>query len=288
MGEQARPHSLHVVQGDCVAGMRTLPSNSVELVIADPPYNIGVKNSPWDKITDYMAWSMEWMSEAVRVLRPGGSFFMYGSPVKLWIDRLKLLAADELDLVYMQHISWVYRQGGDSRHTGMSMYSVRMEHLEWFTKPGARHTFHPEKAVDHYAPEELQRALAKGAGRVTVETLSRGRPPKNWWDIPRENSRSKERRYGAHPSMKPLKLCERIIAVHSNEGDSVLVPFGGSGSEVVATVKLQRSVVAFEKDPTYHSIIIRRLVGHGILSGSETQVSVYQSEPLVCEYNTSR
>ena len=70
---------------------------------------------------------------------------------------------------------------------------------------------------------------------MTPESLARGRPPKNWWDIPRENSRSKERRYGAHPSMKPLQICERIVKVHSDAGGCVLVPFGGSGSEVLAS-----------------------------------------------------
>jgi DNA modification methylase len=252
-----------VVLGDCVAGMRALPPDAVDLVIADPPYNIGVQGAPWDRVPDYVAWSREWMAEAARVLKPGGALFLYGSPVKLWIDRLKLLAADELGLEFVQHISWVYRQGGDSRLTGMTRYSVRMEHLEWFVKPGGRHTFNPREAVEHYTADEAAEALAKGAGRVTAESLARGRPPKNWWDIPRENSRSRERRFGPHPSMKPLKLCERIVAVHSNRRDSVLVPFGGSGSEVVAAARLGRQVLAFELEPQYHAIILRRLGGHG-------------------------
>lgn len=261
----ARTTSPRVVLGDCVRGMRALADGSVDLVIADPPYNIGVQNSPWDKVPEYMSWSRQWMAEAARVLRPGGALFLYGSPVKLWIDRLKLVAADELGLEFVQHISWVYRQGGDSRLTGMLRYAVRMEHLEWFVKPGGTPTFNPREAVQHYTEAEAAEALAKGAGRVTAESLARGRPPNNWWDIPRENSRSRERRFGAHPSMKPLKLCERIVAVHSNPGDLVVVPFGGSGSEVVAAARLDAQVLAFERDPQYHRLILRRLVGHGLL-----------------------
>lgn len=110
--------------------MAALAASSVDLVIADPPYNIAVQGAPWDTVPDYMEWSTKWLRESVRCLRPGGSLFIYGSPQKLWICHLKLRAA-ELGLEFKQHISWVYKQGGDSRLTGMSAYSVRMEHLEW-------------------------------------------------------------------------------------------------------------------------------------------------------------
>ena len=61
-----------------------------------------------------------------------------------------------------------------------------MEHLEWFVKPGGVHTFNAEAAAEKYTEAEKVEALAKGIGRVTAESLDRGRPPKNWWDIPRE------------------------------------------------------------------------------------------------------
>jgi site-specific DNA-methyltransferase (adenine-specific) len=259
--------------GDCVRGMGALADASVDLVIADPPYDIGVQDSPWDSVPHYLDWSRTWLAEAWRVLRPGGQLFIYGSPAKLWIDRLKIVAADEFGFDFKQHISWCYKQGGDSRFTGMVQYAVRMEHLEWFVKPAAKgtmHTFNAEAAAEHYSAEERAEALAKGVGRVTDESLSRGRPPRNWVEIPRENSRSLERKYGAHPSMKPLKLCERLVAVHSNVGDRVVIPFGGSGSEVVAAAKLLRAVVCFESAAEYHAIILRRLEGHGVrVNGGE-------------------
>lgn len=261
--------SAQVHFGDCVQGMKSLPNASVDLVIADPPYDIGVQKATWDTVPHYLEWSRTWLAEAERVLRPGGQLFIYGSPAKLWISRLKILAADEFGFDFKQHISWCYKQGGDARFAGMVQYAVRMEHLEWFVKPaiaGEGHTFNPHEAAEKYTPEEERDALAKGVGRVTAESLRQGRPPRNWVEIPRENSRSFERRYGAHPSMKPLKLCERLVLVHSNRGDRVLVPFGGSGSEVVAAAKLGRSAICFENDPTYHAIIVRRLAGHGVLA----------------------
>ena len=241
--------------------MRALATGSIDLVIADPPYNIAVQGAAWDTVPEYLNWSRTWLAEAARVLRPGGSLFIYGSPAKLWIARLKLIAADECGLEFKQHLSWVYKQGGDARLKGMVAYSVRMEHIEWFVKPGAAHTFNPAAAAEPYTEDERREALAKGVGRVTAESLDQGRPPRNWFDLPRENSRSKERQYGSHPSMKPLKLCERLLLVHSNPGDAVVIPFGGSGSEAVAAALASRRVVAYELDPNYYTIILRRLVG---------------------------
>jgi hypothetical protein len=80
-----------------------------------------------------------------------------------------------------------------------------------------------------------------------------------------ENSRSKERQYGTHPSMKPLKICERLIAVHSNVGETVLVPFGGSGSEVVAAAAAGRGVITYETEKEYYEIVLRRLHAKGYL-----------------------
>ena len=254
--------------------MSALPSGSVDVVIADPPYNIGVAGSAWDTVPDYLAWSAKWLQQCARILRPGGSLFLYGSPAKLWICRLKLLAADVCGLEFKQHISWVYKQGGDSRLTGMTMYSVRMEHLEWFVKPGGPHTFNATAAAEKYTEAEKVEALAKGVGRVTPESLERGRPPRNWWDIPRENSKSKERAFGIHPSMKPLQICDRIVAVHSNPGDRVVVPFGGSGSECVAAATAGRHVVAYETDSEYFELMLRRLSSKGLIPASPaSQVS---------------
>ena len=240
---------LKLVHGDCVEGIGQLPASSVDLVIADPPYNIAVQGSAWDTVPDYLAWSAGWLKASIAALRPGGSLFLYGSPAKLWIDRLKLVAA-ELGLEYVQHISWVYKQGGDSRLTHMTSYSVRMEYLEWFVKPGGPPTSRQEGRI----------ALGSAGPYVDAD----------WWDIPRENSRSKERAYGPphHPSMKPLRLCDRLVEGHSRPGEVVLVPFGGSGSECVSVLQAGRKLIAFETDGAYYELILRRMHGHGLLPSS--------------------
>ena len=246
------------VRGDCVAGMRALATGSIDLVIADPPYNIAVRARRGTRCRSTSTGRGRGSRGGARA-PPRRVIFIYGSPAKLWIARLKLIAADECGLEFKQHLSWVYKQGGDAPQGWWR--TVRMEHIEWFVKPGAAHTFNPAAAAEPYTEDERREALAKGVGRVTAESLDQGRPPRNWFDLPRENSRSKERQYGSHPSMKPLKLCERLLLVHSNPGDAVVIPFGGSGSEAVAAALASRRVVAYELDPNYYTIILRRLVG---------------------------
>ena len=149
----------------------------------------------------------------------------------------------------------------------MKEYAVRHERLVWFEKPpsnGYKRTFNAQSAAEHYTDEDRAVALAKGKGRVTDEALDRGRPPRTFIDIARENSRSKERQYGKHPSMKPLALCERLVKVHSNEDDSVLVPFAGSGSELLVATKLNRRTIGFETEHEYIELTKRRFQGHGV------------------------
>tara|TARA_Y100000992_G_C21268379_1_gene495207 strand:- start:1413 stop:2333 length:921 start_codon:yes stop_codon:yes gene_type:complete len=271
------PKRVRIVHGDCVDGMRELDDASIDLVIADPPYDIGVRGAAWDTVPDYLTWSRQWMAQAVRVLRAGGALLIYGSPERLWICHLKIIAAEELGLDFKQHISWVYKQGGDSRMRGMSKYAVRMEHLEWFVKPGAEHVFNVEAGTEPYTEEEKVKALAKGVGRVTSESLDKGRPPCNWWDIPRENSRSKERAYGPHPSMKPLKLCNRIVGIHSDVDSTILVPFGGSGSECVSAALAGRRIIAYEKEEEYYKLILRRMRGWKLMPPVGSQLTRHQN-----------
>jgi len=155
----------------------------------------------------------------------------------------------------------------------MKEYAVRHERLVWFEKPPkpyAKRTFNAQEAAEHYTDEDRAVALAKGKGRVTNDALDRGRPPRTFIDIPRENSRSKERKYGKHPSMKPLALCERLIKVHSNVGNTVLIPFAGSGSEVLVAAKLGRTVIGYETCREYIELMERRFEGHGVVLQRES------------------
>jgi len=255
-----------VYHGDCIAKMKELKDASVRLVLADPPYGIGVQGAKWDGDEGYMGFARSWLAEAARILQPGGTLLYFSSPCTIWSSRINVLLADTHSLTHQQTLTWVYAQGGDARLESMKQYAVRSETIEWWTKPPGVHTFNPALAAERYTEDEKRVAMAKGVGRVSEASLDKGRPPRTWADIPRENSRSKERGYSdiKHPSMKPLMLCERLVAVHSNPGDRVIVPFAGSGSEVLTAAKLGREVTGFETDASYVELMKARFAGHGV------------------------
>ena len=163
------------------------------------------------------------------------------------------------------------RTGGDARLETMRQYAVRSEAIEWWGKMPGVTVFNPALAAERYSEEDKRAALAKGVGRVNEASLDKGRPPRTWFDIPRENSRSRERQHGKHPSMKPMVLAERLLNVHTNPGDRVVVPFAGSGSEVLVAAKLGREVVGFETESTYVQMMNSRFAAHGIRLATETE-----------------
>jgi len=250
---------------DCVAGMKRIEADSVQLVIADPPYE-NVVGASWDKLeaNNYVKFSRTWLKEATRVLRPGGSILVYGSPERTWIARIAVMLEDEFDFNVNQTACWVYNQGGGSRVSTMKKLAVQHELLLWASKKGSSYVFNASDCCEHYTEDERAIALAKGKGRVSNESLDRGRPPRSFLDFNRENSRSKERRYGNHPSMKPLPLCEHIVKLFSNPGDSVVVPFVGSGSELISAATLGRLATGYELHAQYVEIARKRFEGHGL------------------------
>ena len=257
------PPPCTLVHGDCVAHMKTIADGSVDLVLADPPYEHVVK-AEWDKVTNYMQFSRAWLKEAVRILRPGGALLIYGSPERAWIARLTVLLEDELGAQLVQQLAWTYNQGGGSRVSTAVKYAVQHELLLWMEKRNGTRTYNAAEGVEHYHDDERAVALAKGKGRVSEASLDRGRPARSFLDFARENSRSKERSYGRHQSMKPLALCEHLVKLHSNAGETVYVPFVGSGSELLSAAKLKRRAIGAESSLEYVELVKRRAGGHGV------------------------
>ena len=111
-----RPRVLHK---SCVDGMKSMRDTSVDLVIADPPYGIGIAS--WDGADGYTGFAKTWLMEAVRILQPGGTLLFFSSPSTIWSSRMNVFLEDELKMKHEQSLTWIYAQGNltpvHSHHT---------------------------------------------------------------------------------------------------------------------------------------------------------------------------
>jgi DNA modification methylase len=231
-----------------------LPDESIDLIIADPPYNIEINGQEWDKIDNFAQWCSLLTDEYLRVLKPDGNLFIYGGfPIKQYTYEGDI-GDIYFDLrkrgVMRQPIVWYYKTGNASKH----FYPSRYEMLLWAVK-SEDYKFNIDDVRIKYDEKTLTQY--KRDKRLNHETLEKGKIPDNVWVINRVNGSSKEK--VGHPSQKPIEICDRIIKGHSNEGDIVLVPFAGSGSECVSAVINKRKFISFERQPEYIEMANKRL-----------------------------
>ena len=241
-----------VVEVDCVEGLRQLPSCSVDLIVADPPYNLDKDFGVWkerERRGDWLTWSKEWLNECERVLKPGGSIFVYGIHRHLCWLQCHLY---DLHLTYRRQIIWHY-ENGFSGYT--KTLAAEYEAILWFSK-GDSFTYHPIR-VPYKSVERLKYKVKKN-GKTWVPNPA-GRLAGDVWNIPTLAGRRFRDEKVDHPTQKPLVLARRLVEHFSNPGEMVLVPFAGSGTECVAAVECMRQFVGFEVNPSYVNLALERV-----------------------------
>lgn len=241
-----------IIEGDCVAGMRALPANSVQLVIADPPYNLNKDFGKWKERNErerWLPWSREWIDECHRVLAPGGSIFIYGIHHHLcWIQCYLY----DIGLTYRRQIIWHYENGFAGYTRSLAAH---YEPLLWFSK-GDGFTYHPIREP-YKSTERLKHKITKNGKEWKPNP--EGRMAGDVWSFPTLAGRRFRDEKVEHPTQKPLSISERIVRHFSSPGDTVLVPFCGSGSECVAAAAADRHFIAFELNADYIAIANERL-----------------------------
>lgn len=249
--------SLHL--GDSPQWLRTLQSESVDLIFADPPYNI--KKADWDNFDSqeaYIAWSMTWISEAARVLKPTGSLYVCGFS--------EILA--DIKHPAMRHfaacrwIVWHYRNkanlGSDWGRSHESLLHFRKSkthrlNIDDIRVPYGEHTL---KYPSH--PQAVTSQYGNGGKRKDVWTPNpNGAKPKDVLDIPTTCNGSGEST--PHPTQKPEELVRRIVLASSHEGQTVLDPFSGSGTTLVVAEQLNRKWLGCDINAEYNGWAIERL-----------------------------
>jgi modification methylase len=257
MGYETRPdiRPLYdkVLRGDCIEELKKLPAASVDLVFADPPYNLqlaGELTRPdqskvdavddhWDKFAsfaDYDAFSRAWLSECRRILRPNGALWVIGS-----YHNIFRVGSILQDLGYWVLNDVIWRKTNPMPNFRGKRFTNAHETLIWASRdPKAKPTFHYEamKAFN----DDLQM--------------------RSDWLIPICSGGERLKDDGgrkAHPTQKPEALLHRVLLSTTNPGDVVLDPFFGTGTTGAVAKKLGRRFIGIERDPDYAKAAAERI-----------------------------
>src|SRR5262245_60744411 len=242
--------------GDCSEQFRAVEDSSIDLVFADPPFNIGYDYDVYDDRRDtdqYLDWTARWGREVVRVLKPTGTFWLAIGDE--FAAELKILFHRELRLALRSWVVWYYTFGVHCT----KKFSRSHAHLFYFVRDPKRFTFNDQPIRIPSARQLVYfDARANPKGRLPDDTWIL-RPQdvaggfaadSDTWYVPRVCGTFKERA-GWHGCQMPEQLLGRIIRACSNPGDLVLDPFAGSGTTLVAAKKLGRRWLGFELSPNY-------------------------------------
>ena len=241
-----------VILGNCLEVLKTLPSSSVDLIFADPPYGIGKDfGNNKDFFTDvyqYLDWCASWIDECMRVLKENGTMYLMSSVQYMPI--LDRYVDDKYFII--NRIIWSYDSSGVQ---AKNKFGSTYEPILMFT--------HHKNSKYIFNSEDILIEAKTGAERKLIDyrktppqPYNTKKIPSNVWEFNRVRYRMDE--YENHPTQKPEKLLERIILASSNKGDTILDPFSGSFTTSSVAVRLKRKAIGIEINPDYFKIGIRR------------------------------
>jgi site-specific DNA-methyltransferase (adenine-specific) len=247
--------TAHIIAvGDCLETLRKIPSESIQLVICDPPYNINVAH--WDELAHYADWAGQWLAEVERVMSPSGNFVLFGGLQYQGEagsgDLLSLMGwmRQHSRMLLANLIIWNYPNGMSAQR----FFANRHEEIAWFAK-SPKYYFDLDAVRTPLDAKRL--SLYKRDKRLNPDNLDKGINPTNVWKIPRLNGNSKER--VGHPTQKPKELIERIVRALSFPGSTVLDFFAGSGVTARVAIETQRHSISSDADRMLKTYVKRQL-----------------------------
>jgi DNA modification methylase len=242
---------------DCIEGLHALAAASIDLVFADPPFNIGYEYDTYDDRQtreDYLGWCRRWIEAVYRGLKPSGSFWLAIGDERA--AELKVMS-QEIGFHCRSWVIWYYTFGVNCTHK----FSRSHAHLFYFVKDPATFTFReddPQNRVPSARQLVYADRRANPHGRLPDDTWIL-RPQdlsdcftagEDTWYFPRVAGTFKERA-GFHGCQMPEQLLARIIRTCSNEEELVVDPFSGSATTLVVAKKLGRKFLGFEISEEY-------------------------------------
>ena len=233
-----------IILGDCIKTMKRMPSGKIDLIFADPPYNIGMKyDTHNDKMEyeDYIVWCEKWLKECSRLLSDKGSVYIaindeHAAEIVMILKKLEL---------HMRNwIIWHYTFGQSMKRK----FSRSHTHVLYFTKSSQNFIFNSDAIRVQSVRQKIGDKRANPNGKI----------PDDVWMVSRVAGTFKERVKG-FPCQMPVKVLEKIIKTSSNKNSIVFDPFSGTGTTAHVAKKMGRKYIGAEISPRYHKASNSRL-----------------------------
>lgn len=248
---------------DCISGMKRIPENTIDIIICDPPYNIGKdfgNNSDKQSMDTYLKWCDEWIAECIRILKPAGTLYIYGFSETLAYIRTRISC----------NVRWLVWHYTNKVVPSLNFWQRTHESILCCYKE--KPIFNRDDVREPYTDTFLKNAAGK-VRKATKGRFSNGETETVYnahegGALPRDVIKVAALAGGAgkkervnHPTQKPLSLCETLIKASRNKGGETLlvVPFAGSGSECVSAKGLGVDFIGFEINTEYVDIANSRL-----------------------------
>lgn len=229
-----------IIHGDSLEELKKISSNSIDLIVADPPYNLGKNygnDSDEKSFDDYLLFSKNWLLECDRVLKQSGTIYIFMG--FRFISYLYNILSKDMGYEFGNWICWHYTQGIGKKKG----FSPRHDDILMFHK-SKNFTFNLD---DIRIPQKYYRA----------RNNMRGANPGDVWSFSHVHYCNENRQN--HPTQKPEGIIERIVLASSNKKDIILDPFAGSGTTLRVCQQLDRNSIGIELNKDYVNIMKKRL-----------------------------
>ena len=269
-----------IIYGDAMEALKTLPDNSIDLIFADPPYNIG-KNfngniEKWDTEESYLEWCYKWLDLCIQKLKPNGSFYVMTATQFMPYFDIHL----RKKLTILSRLIWSYDSSGVQ---AKNYYGSMYEPILFCVKDKNDYTFNTNDILVEAKTGAKRKLIDYRKAIPTVYNAEK--VPGNVWDFARVRYRMDE--YENHPTQKPISLLERIIKASSNEGDLVLDPFSGTFTTCFVAKELNRHSIGIELQDEYVKIGLRRLQLAEEFKGEKLmkEIRTFETEKIANQQN---
>ena len=265
-----------IIWGDAIEALTAeIPDSSIDLIFADPPYNIGKnfngRKDRWPSDEAYLSWCYQWLDLCIMKIKPNGSLYVMTATQNMPFFDIFLRQR----LSILSRIIWAYDSSGvQARKYFGSLY----EPILFCVKDKDNYTFNADDILVKARTGATRKLIDH---RKPVPTVYNSKKiPGNVWNIPRVRYRMDE--YENHPTQKPTALLDRIVRASSNPGDLVLDPFSGTFTTSYVAQALGRNSIGIEIEEEYVKIGLRRLAIQETYNGE-----VLRREPKTYEQQES-